>query len=122
MLRNNQTEAEKLFWHQVKAKRFEGHKFRRQYPIGEYIADFICVEAGLIVEIDGGQHCENAQDEKRTAFLNSLGYKVMRFWNNETMQNMDGVLQALSRRERGQENAPPLSLRERDGERERRLP
>lgn len=105
-LRAKQTDAEKKFWHEVKAKRFEGYKFRRQYPIGKYIADFVCVEAGVIVEIDGGQHCENVKDDVRTEFLNGLGYHVVRFWNNDILNNLQGSLQALSltlsQRERGQ--------------------
>lgn len=109
-LRAKQTDAEKKFWREVKAKRFEGYKFRRQYPIGKYIADFVCVEAGVIVEIDGGQHCENAKDDMRTAFLNGLGYHVIRFWNNDILNNLQGSLQALSLtlspRERGQAGTP----------------
>jgi very-short-patch-repair endonuclease len=103
-LRKRQTDAEKLFWHHVKAKRFLGYKFRRQFPIGPYYADFVCVEEKLVVEIDGGQHCENAGDMERTFFLNQEGYKVIRFWNNEVLKNMEGVFLSLSltlsRRER----------------------
>jgi very-short-patch-repair endonuclease len=106
-LRQNTTDAEMKFWHEVKAKRFHGLKFKRQYPVGPYYADFACVEENLIVEIDGGQHCENAKDEARTRFLEKEGFKVVRFWNNEILNNMEGVLLTLSlalsrQRERGQ--------------------
>jgi very-short-patch-repair endonuclease len=95
-LRKGQTEAEKVFWHSVKAKRFEGYKFKRQVPVGPFYADFVCEEARLIVEIDGGQHSENQKDLQRTAFLNSKGYEVVRFWNNEVLGNLDGLLSSLS--------------------------
>jgi very-short-patch-repair endonuclease len=102
--RQNQTDAEKLFWHSVKAKRFSGYKFRRQFPVGPFYADFVCVEAKLVVEIDGGQHNENQKDITRTLFLNKNGYEVIRFWNNEILGNIEGVLLSLSltlsRRER----------------------
>jgi very-short-patch-repair endonuclease len=73
-------------------------KFRRQQPIGSYIADFFCSDAGLIVELDGSQHGEpenQEKDEKRTAFLESRGYKVLRFWNRDLIENMDGVLETI---------------------------
>lgn len=74
-----------------------GYKFRRQYPVGVYIADFACVEAGLIVELDGGQHVELAQqDEARTRSLNEAGFKVLRFWNDQVFKDMDAVLQCIS--------------------------
>lgn len=105
-LRQNQTEAEKIIWHALKAGRFEGLKFRRQFSVGSYIADFACPAARLIIEIDGGQHCENADDEMRTAFLQREGFEVIRFWNNDVMDNLDGLLTTLSlalsrQRERG---------------------
>jgi very-short-patch-repair endonuclease len=105
-LRESQTDAEEKFWNEVKAKRFRGLKFKRQYPIKPYYADFVCLEEKLVVEIDGGQHCENAKDEIRTRFLEKEGFEVIRFWNNETLDNMEGVLSSLSltlsrRRERG---------------------
>jgi len=95
-LRQSQTDAEKVMWHHLKAKRFHGLKFKRQHPVGPFIADFICIEAGLIVEIDGSQHCENAKDEQRTAFLNKQGYQVVRFWNNDVLKNTEAVLSSLS--------------------------
>lgn len=95
VLRQNQTDAETAFWHEVKAKRFYGHKFRRQFPIGPYFVDFACIEQKLVVEIDGGQHCENQKDETRTAYLKQEGFTLLRFWNNEVLNNLDGVLETL---------------------------
>ncbi len=95
-LRREQTEAEKIIWHALKAKRFDGYKFRRQFLINPYIADFACVEKMIVVEIDGGQHCESLRDNARTKFLESKGWQVVRFWNNDVMGNLDGVLSTLS--------------------------
>ena len=94
--RQNSTDAEEKFWNEVKAKRFLGLKFKRQYPIKPYYADFVCLEENLIVEIDGGQHCENGKDKIRTRFLEKEGFEVIRFWNNEVLSNMEGVLSSLS--------------------------
>jgi len=105
-LRRNNTEAEAKLWQCLKAKRL-GVKFRRQVPIGPYIADFICHELSLIVEVDGGHHSENAKDEVRTKFLNNEGFEVLQFWNNDVIDNLEGVVStltlALSQRERGLE-------------------
>ena len=102
--RQNQTDAELAFWHVVKAKRFHGYKFRRQHPVGPFYADFACIEHMLVVEIDGGQHAENKKDAERTAYLESKGFEVIRFWNNDVLSNMEGMLHTLSltlsRRER----------------------
>jgi len=107
LLRKNQTEAEKLLWWKLRSHQLEGHKFKRQVPIGPYIVDFQCMSAMLIVEIDGGHHADRKQsDEKRTRFLERKGYTVVRFWNNEVLTNIEGVLSALtltlSQREREQ--------------------
>ncbi len=67
-------------------------KFKRQVPIGPYIADFLCTEYKLIVEVDGGQHAESVRDLKRDAYLKSEGYRVLRFWNVDVLRNMDGVI------------------------------
>ena len=103
-LRKNATETETLFWFEVKDRRLGGYKFRRQCPIGRYIVDFLCLEKKLIVEIDGGQHNEREKDKIRDEYLSGLGFKVLRFWNNELLENMEGVLStltlALSQRER----------------------
>ncbi len=94
-LRRESTDAEKCFWNGVRNRQMAGAKFRRQWPIGNYIADFVCLEAKLVVEIDGGQHSENARDEVRTAWLNGQGYRVVRFWNNDVLSNIEGVLERL---------------------------
>ncbi len=85
------TDAERRLWRELRARGL-GAKWRRQQPIGSYIADFVCQQARLIVEVDGGQHCESEADERRTAWLESVGYRVLRFWNNEVLENTDGVL------------------------------
>ena len=96
-LRNNMTDAEKKLWHHLKQRQIYGHKFRRQHPVGNYIADFVCLEKGLIIELDGGQHNENINADKiRTEFLNKQGFKVLRFWNNEVLKNIDGVKQVIA--------------------------
>ena len=95
-LRHNQTEAEKRLWQAVRSRRLGGYKFRRQVPIGNHIADFICEEAKLIIELDGGQHDDNKHaDDLRTKKLEDFGYHVIRFWNNEVFENMDGVLSTI---------------------------
>jgi len=95
-LRRNQSEAEKRLWRAVRSRRLGGYKFRRQVPIGHFIADFLCEDARLIVELDGGQHAENkADDLLRTQSLEAFGYRVIRFWNNEVFENMEGVLSLL---------------------------
>jgi very-short-patch-repair endonuclease len=95
-LRRNQTKAEQRLWQQVRSRRLNGCKFRRQVPIDNYIADFVCEDAKLIVELDGGQHDDNKQaDDLRTKNLEDFGYHIIRFWNNEVLENMDGVLLVL---------------------------
>ena len=90
-LRRNATEAEKVLWRLLRDRSLGGAKFRRQFPIGEYIADFVCLEHRLIVEADGGQHDSSGNDKDRTAWLESQGFRVMRFWNNDILENPDGV-------------------------------
>ena len=95
-LRREMTDAEKLLWRQLRMKQFEGHKFRRQHPLGNYIVDFVCLEAALILEVDGGQHAENANNDAiRTQWLQEKGFHVMRFWNNEVLNNIEGVKLAV---------------------------
>ena len=92
-LRKNQTEAEMRLWCFLKAKQVGGLKFKRQAPIGNYIADFVCFDARLIIEIDGGQHSsETSKDFERTMWLQSQGFKVLRFWNNDVLGNTDAVM------------------------------
>ncbi len=94
-LRKEQTDAEKLLWSRLRNKQLYRIKFRRQQPIGSYIVDFVSFEKMIIIEIDGGQHNElsnKAKDKQRTNYLEGRGYKVIRFWNNDVLQNLDGVL------------------------------
>ena len=96
VLRQNQTNAEGLLWHYLRNKQMDGHKFRRQQPIGPYIVDFACMPRKLIVELDGGQHAkQEAYDEKRDTFLQDKGYRILRFWNNEVFENCFGVLESI---------------------------
>ncbi len=94
-LRNNPTDAEKKLWQHLRLKQFMGLKFRRQQIIERYIVDFLCFEKRLIVEVDGGQHNENKEDEERTKFLETKGFLVLRFWNNEVLNNIEGVLTSI---------------------------
>lgn len=97
-LRLRSTPMEIKLWEQLRSRRFLGLKFRRQCPLGSYIVDFVCIEKKLIIEIDGGQHNENKQqdyDKHRTEFLNGLGYNVIRFWNNEVLLQFDSVMEHI---------------------------
>ncbi|MBT6312256.1 MAG: endonuclease domain-containing protein [Alphaproteobacteria bacterium] len=96
-LRRNQTDAERKLWYLLQNRKLGGLKFRRQMPVGCYYADFLCAERWLIVEVDGGQHNgdERTRDEARTKELNRIGYQVIRFWNHEVLQNLDGVGEAI---------------------------
>ncbi|HMN11910.1 MAG TPA: DUF559 domain-containing protein [Bellilinea sp.] len=92
----NATNAERLLWRQLKVKQVRGVQFRRQHPIEPYIVDFCAIRQRLVIELDGGQHNENAAaDETRTKFLESRGYRVLRFWNYEVFQQLDAVLQVI---------------------------
>ena len=94
-LRRATTDAERALWYRLRDRRLAGHKFRRQHPIGPYIADFACVEAGLVIELDGGQHFHRvhaAADARRTAAMNACGFHVMRFTDREALLQIDAVL------------------------------
>jgi very-short-patch-repair endonuclease len=93
-LRKNPTEAEKRLWSRLRGKQLGGFRFRRQSPIGPYVVDFVCPAAKLVVEVDGGQHSETA-DAERAGWLESNGYRVIRFWNNDVLENMDGVIEEI---------------------------
>jgi very-short-patch-repair endonuclease len=96
-LRRNLSDAEQHLWDSLRRRQMAGCKFRRQTPIGLYIVDFICYEERLIVEVDGGQHAEQvAYDRKRDAWLKQQGYTVLRFWNNEVLENAQGVLETIA--------------------------
>lgn len=91
-LRRKMTEAERKLWHALRDRRLAGHKFRRQHPIGPYVADFYCEYERLIIEVDGGQHAtEKRTDIERTEWLKARGYRVIRFWNSEVLTNLEGV-------------------------------
>ncbi|QXP94332.1 DUF559 domain-containing protein [Methylococcus capsulatus] len=95
-MRKTATDAENLMWRLLRNRRLANAKFRRQHPIGEYIADFYCDEHGLVVELDGGQHAEQkTYDERRTAFLQSQGLTVLRFWNHQVLGETEAVLQVI---------------------------
>lgn len=97
-LRRDMTEAEKRLWKYLRGRQLEGTKFRRQEPVENRIADFLCVEAKLIIELDGGQHGEQiGADADRTRQLEAAGYTVLRFWNNDVLVNTEGVLEEIRR-------------------------
>jgi very-short-patch-repair endonuclease len=96
-LRREQTDAEKKLWAALRARQLHGYKFRRQFVIGAVIADFCCFEYRLVVELDGGQHADKTvADQRRSAFLRAHGYRVLRFWDNEVLENLNGVLEKIA--------------------------
>jgi len=96
ILRAESTKVEQLLWLHLRNRNLSKLKFKRQFPVGQYIVDFICIGKRLIVELDGSQHLENIlYDIERTQYLNSRGYKVTRFWNNDVIQNLNGVLEQI---------------------------
>lgn len=96
-LRRRATPAEQLLWRHVRSRQLAGLKIRRQAPIGPFIVDFLCDQARLIIELDGGQHArENARDAARSSRLMALGYRVIRFWNNEVLENTEAVLTQIA--------------------------
>jgi len=122
-LRRSATEAEKRLWSELRSRRLEGFKFRRQMWIGPYIADFCCMEAKLVVEVDGSQHEQRSErDRLRDEALAREGYRVLRFWNNEVMEKLEGVLTAIRAELLGRVPSPshpttrdgPLPLPERE--------
>jgi very-short-patch-repair endonuclease len=115
-LRRRSTRAEWVLWLALRDRRLAGLKFARQQPLGPYYADFVCREQQLIIEVDGGQHADSASDRRRDAYLNSLGYRVVRVWNNEVLGNLDGVLQMLASELKIAPHPVPLPA---GGERER---
>jgi very-short-patch-repair endonuclease len=98
-LRKNLTDSEGLLWKHLRLRQIGGYKFRRQHPIGNYIVDFVCLEKRLIVEVDGSQHTEQSSyDSERDAWLNSQGYRVLRFWNNQIFNELDAVKERISKK------------------------
>jgi len=95
-LRKNPTDVEKLLWRRLRMWQLDGYKFRRQQPLGNYIVDFVCLEEKLIVELDGGQHAEQSDyDAERDGWLREQGFVVLRFWNNEVLDNLEGVTEKI---------------------------
>lgn len=95
-LRSTQTDAEQILWYHLRAHRFMGKKFKRQKPIGRYVVDFVCLEEKLIIELDGGQHTDHVDyDQVLDSWLKNEGYTVLRFWNNQVMQELEGVLERI---------------------------
>ena len=85
-LRQTMTDAERKLWYHLRGRHLSGHKFRRQHEIDQYIVDFVCTDAMLVIELDGGQHAEQQEyDERRTQYLHAKGYRVLRFWNNDAL-------------------------------------
>ena len=94
-LRQKETESEQILWSWLRNNQLNGAKFRRQQPLGNYVVDFVCFDKKLIIEIDGGQHNDDQfieKDKERTRFLHSEGFRVIRFWNNDVLTNIDGVI------------------------------
>jgi very-short-patch-repair endonuclease len=103
-LRRDATDAETALWHRLRSRRLNGHKFVRQEPIGPYTVDLICRERRLVIEVDGGQHAGNPRDGVRDKWLVGRNYRVLRFWNNDVLGNMAGVLETIAI---ALEEAPP---------------
>ena len=109
-LRKNPTEAEKRLWKHLRHRQLDGYKFYRQFPFPPYFADFLCREGKLVVEVDGGQHAEDAAyDQERTRYMERHGYTVLRFWNNEVLSNTEGVLMIVAQKLKAL--TPALSLK-----------
>ncbi len=96
-LRRDMTLAERRLWRELRAHRVMCAWFRRQAPLGPYIADFVCHARKLVIEVDGGQHCGSGHDARRDAWMRAEGYRVLRFWNNEVLSNPEGVMDRISR-------------------------
>jgi len=97
-LRLNATDAERKLWAQLSARKIAGVRFNRQFPVGPFICDFVSRSAKLIIEVDGGQHAADVEkDQARTAYLQSQDYRVIRFWNNDVLERIDGVVSEIER-------------------------
>lgn len=97
-LRKNMTDTERALWSQLRRRQLDGCKFRRQAPVGPYILDFVCFERKVVIELDGSQHAlQAARDENRTAWLQSQGFLVLRFWNHDVLSDMDVILEVIWR-------------------------
>lgn len=115
-MRNNPTDAEARLWEALSARKIGRVRFNRQVRIKPFICDFVARTPRLVIEVDGGQHVENQNDERRTRFLESKGYRVLRFWNNEVLGNLDGVVAEIERVLATLPSPSPSRLREGLGE------
>ena len=120
-LRKNPTDTERFVWQHIRYRQLDGNRFRRQHPLGPYVVDFVCLEKRLILELDGGQHAEQVKDDlTRTCWLERQGFRVIRFWNNEALENWDGVEQVILEQLQGvrsntpHPNPPPQGGREQE--------
>jgi len=95
-LRRNSTDAERKLWNRLRSRAIGGCKFVRQEPIGRYVVDFVCREHRLIIEVDGGQHATDTRDSVRDKWLRDRNYRVLRFWNNDVIGNIEGVLETIA--------------------------
>jgi very-short-patch-repair endonuclease len=110
-LRSNMSDAEQALWHLVRRRQISGLKFRRQHPFGNYILDFVCLENRFVIELDGGQHAgQAAYDENRTKKLQAVGFRVIRFWDNEVLKEIDSVREKIWLVARELQSHPPPAL------------
>ncbi len=108
-LRRRMTDAEQKLWRVLRRRQVNGWHFRRQAPVGPYIADFLCFDPRLIIEVDGGQHDHSSKDKQRTTFLNRRGFYVLRFWNHDVLQRTEGVLLEIMHVGSSLQSPPPLA-------------
>ncbi len=95
-LRTEMTDAEVRLWIQLRRRQIDGYRFRRQVPMGPYVVDFACLRARLVIEVDGGQHAQPFElDDRRTVWLESRGFRVLRFWNTDVLQRTEGVMESI---------------------------
>src|SRR5262249_26771691 len=117
-LRKNLTDTERFVWQRIRYRQLGGYKFRRQMSLGPYVVDFVCLECRLILELDGGQHAEQAaEDAIRTRWLQEQGFTVLRFWDHEAMRDWDAVAEVIRRHLRSSTphpDPPPQGEREQD--------
>lgn len=107
-LRQNPTDAERKLWAHLRLRQVHGHKFRRQRPIGPYIVDFVCLEERLVIEVDGSQHLERALlDARRDDYLESLGFRVLRFWDNQVLNERDAIIEVIAQVLEKRKEGPP---------------
>jgi very-short-patch-repair endonuclease len=122
-LRNNMSDAEQALWYLLRRRQIFGLKFRRQHPFGDYILDFVCLENRLVIEVDGGQHERQAKyDENRTQKLQAAGFRVIRFWDNEVLKEIESVEEKIWLVVRELQSHPPPSLPLEGGEVEKVVP